>query len=75
MDVFCPQCYQTLLWQQGNIYHCATCDKGYLQVAPCPECNKPLDKMQACGAVDYFCQHGHGLVSKKRLHFIYVEQE
>ncbi|WP_430506622.1 zinc-ribbon domain-containing protein, partial [Escherichia coli] len=23
-----------------------------------------------CGAVDYFCQHGHGLISKKRVEFI-----
>ncbi|MCZ5895738.1 zinc-ribbon domain-containing protein, partial [Escherichia coli] len=25
---------------------------------------------KACGAVDYFCQHGHGLISKKRVEFI-----
>ncbi|MGQ7157144.1 YfgJ family double zinc ribbon protein, partial [Escherichia coli] len=23
--------------------------------------------LKACGAVDYFCQHGHGLISKKRV--------
>ncbi|MDO1687865.1 zinc-ribbon domain-containing protein, partial [Escherichia coli] len=23
-----------------------------------------------CGAVDYFCQHGHGLISKKRVEFV-----
>ncbi|MDU1471012.1 zinc-ribbon domain-containing protein, partial [Escherichia coli] len=22
------------------------------------------------GAVDYFCQHGHGLISKKRVEFV-----
>ena len=25
---------------------------------------------EECGAVDYFCQHGHGLISKKRVEFI-----
>ncbi|HAS0770053.1 TPA: hypothetical protein I3291_004784, partial [Enterobacter hormaechei subsp. xiangfangensis] len=24
----------------------------------------------ACGAVDYFCQNGHGLISKKRVEFV-----
>lgn len=75
MEVLCPQCQRALRWQQGNIYHCEACDKRYLQVALCPKCNKPLEKMQACGAVDYFCQRGHGLVSKKSLSFIYVEQQ
>jgi hypothetical protein len=25
--------------------------------------------LKACGAVDYFCQQGHGLISKKRVIF------
>ncbi|MBD4516896.1 hypothetical protein GUG76_17515, partial [Xanthomonas citri pv. citri] len=38
--------------------------------ARCPECHQPLEVLKACGAVDYFCQHGHGLISKKRVEFI-----
>ena len=34
------------------------------------ELAKPLEVLKACGAVDYFCQHGHGLISKKRVEFI-----
>ncbi|XNM86295.1 zinc-ribbon domain-containing protein [Escherichia coli] len=26
-----------------------------------------VEVLKACGAVDYFCQHGHGLISKKRV--------
>lgn len=74
MDALCRQCHQMMAWQQHNVYYCETCSKHYLQIAPCPECHNPLQKMQACGAIDYFCQHGHGLISKKRLTFYYVEQ-
>lgn len=38
--------------------------------ALCPECHQALQVLKACGAVDYFCQHGHGLISKKRVEFI-----
>jgi hypothetical protein len=34
-----------------------------------PGVPKPLDVLKACGAVDYFCQQGHGLISKKRVVF------
>ncbi|AFD59430.1 hypothetical protein UMN798_2715 [Salmonella enterica subsp. enterica serovar Typhimurium str. 798] len=30
--------------------------------------------MKACGAVDYFCQNGHGLISKKRVNFVISDQ-
>ncbi len=29
--------------------------------ALCPDCHQPLQLLEACGAVDYFCQYGHGL--------------
>ncbi|MDM3143237.1 zinc ribbon domain-containing protein, partial [Citrobacter sp. Cf120] len=35
----------------------------------CPECHLPLQVLKACGAVDYFCQNGHGLISKKRVEY------
>ncbi|MGI3453244.1 zinc-ribbon domain-containing protein, partial [Citrobacter arsenatis] len=36
------------------------------------ECHQPLQVLKACGAVDYFCQNGHGLISKKRVEFVPV---
>ena len=42
----------------------------------CPQCQHVLDqdnghaRCPSCGAVDYFCQHGHGLISKKRVEFV-----
>ncbi|WP_105287363.1 zinc ribbon domain-containing protein, partial [Escherichia sp. MOD1-EC4516] len=54
----------------GETAHCATCAKDFTIQALCPDCHQPLQVLKACGAVDYFCQHGHGLISKKRVEFI-----
>ena len=45
------------------------CKKDIPLEARCPECHLPLQVLKACGAVDYFCQNGHGLISKKRVEF------
>lgn len=46
--------------------------RGFRLEACCPDCHKPLDVLKACGAVDYFCQNGHGMVSKKGVEFVAV---
>ncbi len=69
MALNCPTC-KTPLERNGETAHCATCDKDFTVQALCPECHQPLQVLKACGAVDYFCQHGHGLISKKRVEFV-----
>ncbi|AKK39936.1 hypothetical protein GA254_10230 [Escherichia coli] len=69
MELNCPIC-QNSLERNGETAHCATCDKDFTVQAICPECHQPLQVLKACGAVDYFCQHGHGLISKKRVEFV-----
>jgi predicted amidophosphoribosyltransferase len=71
MNELCPQCQQTLQWQNGSFF-CAACQQLYQQQAHCPDCQSELQKLTACGAVDYFCQNGHGMVSKKRVIFSYL---
>jgi len=56
---------------QGERYHCQSCQSDYQQQARCPQCQQSLQILKACGAVDYFCQHGHGLISKKAVQFSY----
>lgn len=58
------------LERNGETAHCATCDKDFTVCAICPECHQPLQVLKACGAVDYFCQHGHGLISKNALNLL-----
>ncbi|WPU24132.1 zinc ribbon domain-containing protein [Cedecea neteri] len=65
----CPTCKNELSQTDGGA-HCNLCDKEVHLEALCPDCHKPLQVLKACGAVDYFCQNGHGLISKKRVEFV-----
>ncbi|HEY4466931.1 MAG TPA: zinc ribbon domain-containing protein [Klebsiella sp.] len=71
MEFTCPRCH-TLSEVQNNSAHCASCDQDFNVEARCPDCHQPLQVLRACGAVDYFCQNGHGLISKKRVEFVPV---
>ncbi|HDI4958108.1 TPA: zinc ribbon domain-containing protein [Salmonella enterica] len=83
MEITCPVCHHALE-RNGDTAHCATCAKDFsLQAicpdcrqplqAICPDCRQPLQVLKACGAVDYFCQNGHGLISKKRVNFVITD--
>jgi len=69
MSITCPDCHAELEPHNG-VVHCENCNKDIQLVALCPDCHQPLEVLKACGAVDYFCQHGHGLISKKRVEFV-----
>ncbi|BCU54622.1 zinc ribbon domain-containing protein [Enterobacter kobei] len=71
MDLHCPTCHNPLELA-GTHAHCAHCHHDLALEARCPECHQTLEVLKACGAVDYFCQHGHGLISKKRVDFTLV---
>ncbi|NCH58374.1 zinc-ribbon domain-containing protein [Cronobacter dublinensis] len=68
MELHCPNCQNPLEPSERGA-HCATCHQDYQVEARCPECHQPLEVLKACGAVDYFCRNGHGLISKKRVEF------
>ncbi|WP_020078182.1 zinc ribbon domain-containing protein [Klebsiella aerogenes] len=71
MELNCPICHARLE-AQGNGAQCTHCEQDFALEARCPDCHQPLEVLKACGAVDYFCQHGHGLISKKRVEFVPV---
>lgn len=73
MTLSCPVCQQPLE-HNGDTAHCAACNTDYHVEAQCPDCHKPLQVLKACGAVDYFCQNGHGLISKKRVEFVVTDR-
>lgn len=66
MELHCPQC-QHVLDQDNDHARCPSCGEIIEMKALCPDCHQPLQVLKACGAVDYFCQHGHGLISKNAL--------
>lgn len=69
MPVNCPMCQNELVPIVAGV-HCEHCHQDFKLEAYCPDCHTRLSVLKACGAVDYFCQHGHGLISKKRVAFI-----
>ena len=69
MELHCPQC-QHVLDQDNGHARCPSCGEIIEMKALCPDCHQPLQVLKACGAVDYFCPHGHGLISKKRVEFV-----
>ncbi|XXD08638.1 zinc ribbon domain-containing protein [Klebsiella sp. R445] len=72
MELACPVCHAPLELQ-GQSAHCRHCATDFAPEARCPDCHQPLEVLKACGAVDYFCQHGHGLISKKRVEWVLPE--
>ncbi|MTD37768.1 hypothetical protein GIX45_03790 [Erwinia sp. CPCC 100877] len=69
----CPNCEGELA-REGELAHCPDCGRDFPLEARCPECHQPLEALKACGAVDYFCRNGHGLISKKRVVFALVTE-
>ncbi|CAJ0995895.1 putative protein YfgJ [Sodalis praecaptivus] len=62
----CEVCQHALV-ARGAGLHCPACGQDYREQALCPDCGQPLEILKACGAVDYFCPHGDGLIAKKRV--------
>ncbi|XPE36941.1 zinc ribbon domain-containing protein [Shigella flexneri] len=64
MEPHCPQC-QHVLDQDNGHARCPSWRENYRNESSLSrDCHQPLEASKACGAVDYFCQHGHGLRSK-----------
>lgn len=71
MTALCPVCAGPLRADEENLL-CEHCQRRFQARAICPDCGQPLDVLKACGAVDYFCPRGDGLISKKRVDWRYV---
>lgn len=63
----CPSCNQELEWT--GQYHCNQCQSNFDKVGYCPDCAAQLEKLQACGAANYFCNSCNELKSKSRVKF------
>ncbi|MFA0414917.1 zinc ribbon domain-containing protein [Vibrio renipiscarius] len=71
----CPQCHNELDWQ--GRYHCQHCAADFNKIAFCPDCEAKLEKLQACGAANYFCHSSrcNELKSKSRVRFEFQKSE
>ena len=64
----CPAC-QGELDSRSQETTCGQCQARYRVRALCPACGQELERLRACGAVDYFCNHCNTLVSKRTVLF------
>ncbi|MFH0264600.1 zinc ribbon domain-containing protein [Vibrio rumoiensis] len=72
----CSCCEGELVWNSNNkagkdSYQCQVCNLTFNQLAFCPDCKWQAEKIQACGAVSYFCPNCNELKSKSRITFQY----
>ncbi|MBV4367969.1 zinc ribbon domain-containing protein [Erwinia sp. BNK-24-b] len=68
MSEHCPVCQHHLI-ARGERFYCASCQRDFAAKAICPDCGQSLQILKACGAVDYFCPNGDGLISGRRVVF------
>ncbi|MGL6150228.1 MAG: zinc ribbon domain-containing protein [Aeromonas sobria] len=66
--LLCPSC-QAELDARSKEQTCGQCQAHVRVTAICPICQQELERLQACGAVDYFCNHCNSLVSKRTVQF------
>ncbi|TPV43316.1 hypothetical protein FJW01_07315 [Pantoea deleyi] len=64
----CESCQQPLSLRDGQ-FICPGCGAHFPAQPCCPTCQAPLEVLRACGATDYFCRNGHGLIARARLLF------
>lgn len=69
-DNICPNCQSELSWKDGQ-YYCDKCQHAVKKRAFCPDCDAELEKLQACGAANYFCNSCNELKSKSRVRFVF----
>lgn len=69
----CPSCNSELVWR--GQYHCESCSVNFKKVGYCPDCDAELEKLQACGAANYFCNTCNELKSKSRVRFEFQKLE
>lgn len=64
----CPKCQKEMSWNNGT-FTCEECAGVYKKVAYCPDCEDEMEKVQACGAVGYYCNTCNEPKSKSRIRF------
>ncbi len=73
--ITCPSCQQEGLDPRYNPATCSACGKIFSVKPKCPKCDAELERVQACGAVDFFCNSCNELVSKRQAQYELTETQ
>ncbi|WP_083253125.1 zinc ribbon domain-containing protein [Enterovibrio norvegicus] len=74
MENNCPECGVVMRWEQGT-YRCGPCDKVFIKQGYCQTCDVQLEKLQACGATNYFCNQCNELKSRSSARIVFETQK
>jgi len=66
MSFACPD-DASLLQAQGQRLHCPSCGHDFRLRGRCGDCGEELERLLACGASNWFCNHCNELKSKSRV--------
>lgn len=65
IELKCPKCKHELVRSGVQKRYCASCDVHFKLNAACEKCGDQLERLQACGAVNFWCNTCNELKSKK----------
>ncbi|PKF50867.1 zinc ribbon domain-containing protein [Enterovibrio nigricans] len=74
MENTCPECGEALSWNNGN-YDCHACDKTFIKQGFCLVCDAQVERLQACGATNYFCHSCNELKSRSGVNTVFEERK
>ncbi|WP_019615001.1 zinc ribbon domain-containing protein [Psychromonas ossibalaenae] len=73
MELQCPKCTGELARSGVLKRRCEACDSDFKLHAACDKCGDELERLQACGAVNFWCHSCNELKSKSTA--VYTLQE
>jgi len=75
MQLLCTDC-QSELQRSGELKrYCLNCDSDFIVYVDCAECHQPLQRLKACGAVNYWCEQCNELKSKSTAVYCLVKSD
>jgi hypothetical protein len=73
MQLLCPHCQSELIRSGESKRHCEACHTDFILSIECHECGEALQRLKACGAVNFWCDHCNELKSKSSASYILVD--
>jgi hypothetical protein len=70
----CPECKVRLIRAESHYCDCPSCQQRFIEQRCCPHCQKMVDCIKGCGAVNYLCRQ-HGLISKHNIEYHYLKAD
>ncbi|KPU83420.1 hypothetical protein JI57_01365 [Psychromonas sp. PRT-SC03] len=65
MQLKCPSCAQLIIRTGALKRRCEHCQVDFILQIDCQDCGEKLERLQGCGAVNFWCHKCNELKSKK----------